>query len=599
MARLRPLGFGALFLPLIGTSVPQQSAERGVTPTAADVGVLGDTGTPAPRRFAMLVGIDQYSRDSPFGDLRGCVADVEAIAQVLVAQCGYPADQVRTITEDPFRGRIERRAEVLFQGLEPQDVVLFFFSGHGMRGEDGEDYLVPLDGKQDDPEHTMLSTRRIRELLRASGAGQILMFLDCCRNVVSGRPVGAGDFGARSLAEAQGAPDLVVFQSCSPGEISRELRDRPRGAYSVYLEEGLRGAADADSDGLITVGELQRYVRVEVGDWARQEGTTQRPVVSLPDVDDPSRPTQIVVARVGERGVSPEPAAPPAQRGEPTPILALPAGCQWVTAPAAGCPVDGATAYEQWVKQHGPVTVRHQQSGIELVWVPGGSFRMGSDRADIDRLWQQHAWDVELKEHATDEQPAHQVELDGFWLGRTEVTVGEWRRVMGSVPGEPDVWDDTHPVVEVSWEDCEAFCRRVGLVLPTEAEWEYAARGPAGYEYPWGDRWDASLCQSGEDRHGYARTAPAGSYPQGASWCGALDPAGNVWEWCRDWYDRGFYVTARAGQRNPECVDNASGLRVVRGGSLLQAFGCRSAVRADLAPVYRGNLVGFRVALPR
>jgi len=277
--------------------------------------------------------------------------------------------------------------------------------------------------------------------------------------------------------------------------------------------------------------------------------------------------------------------------------LPLPEGCTWVAEPAAGCPVNDAGAYADWVAQHGPVTVRHESSGIELVWVPGGSFRMGSDQADIDRVWQQHGWDAGPKQFTTDEQPAHEVQLDGFWIAKTEVTVGQWRAVMGSVPGEYNDQGDDHPVVEVSWEDCDGFCRRVGLVLPTEAQWEYAARGPEGRVYPWGDRWDAALCQSEEDQHGHETTALVGSFPGGASWCGALDLAGNVWEWCRDWYDKGFYGSAGALQRNPECADNQSNRRVVRGGGRLSyADLCRSADRHRFTPGYRDGAQGFRPA---
>jgi len=95
--------------------------------------------------------------------------------------------------------------------------------------------------------------------------------------------------------------------------------------------------------------------------------------------------------------------------------------------------------------------------GGKLVWVPVGKFMMGSNEY-------------------SDEKPVHEVELDGFWIGKTEVTVGQWRSVMGSVPSS-NTHGDSHPVVRVSWNNCEEFCRKVGLSLPTEAQWEYAARG--------------------------------------------------------------------------------------------------------------------------
>jgi formylglycine-generating enzyme required for sulfatase activity len=268
-------------------------------------------------------------------------------------------------------------------------------------------------------------------------------------------------------------------------------------------------------------------------------------------------------------------ASPP----EPPP---LPEGCSWVREPTEGCPVDDAKAYEKWAKRNGPLAVRQAQSGIELVWVPGGTFAMGSDDGNRD------------------EQPVHRVRLNGFWMGRTEVTVKQWRAVMDSVIGPDNDQGDDHPIVDVSWEDCQAFCRKAQLALPTEAQWEFAARGPRGSTYPWGDWWAGTLCRSAEGRKGHARTAPVGSFPQGASWCGALDMAGNVLEWCRDWYAKDFYASSEARRSNPECADTASGNHVLRGGSWFNyADSCRSAARAWNFPWLQDFDVGLRVARAR
>jgi len=261
---------------------------------------------------------------------------------------------------------------------------------------------------------------------------------------------------------------------------------------------------------------------------------------------------------------------------------ALPEGCSWVTEPSADCPAAEAEAYRAWVKRNGPLTVRHDRSGIELVWVPGGAFRMGS------------------RDGNPDEQPVHRVPLDGFWIGRTEVTVKQWRAVTESFVGPDNDQGDDHPVVDVSWEDCQKFSERTGLALPSEAQWEYAARGPGESEYPWGDWWAAALCRSAEKRKGRDRTAPVGSYPKGASWCGALDMAGNVSEWCRDWYQKDFYSSARARRPNPVCDDYGSGNRVLRGGSWFNyADTCRSATRAWNFPWLQDFDVGLRVVRVR
>jgi formylglycine-generating enzyme required for sulfatase activity len=256
-----------------------------------------------------------------------------------------------------------------------------------------------------------------------------------------------------------------------------------------------------------------------------------------------------------------------------------------------------------WQVSHGNVAppgapgyrVRHPETGIELVLVPAGRFSMGSGRGDFD------------------EKPVHEVELTGFWIGRTEVTVAQWRQVLGQIDFEPpnDQGDD-HPVVAVAWDRSQEFCGKLGLRLPTEAEWEYAAAGPEAHEYPWGNEWDASLAQWAECKGplGTERTAPVGSYPAAASWCGALDMAGNVWEWCADWYNEDYYAhSPRLDPKGPDGDSGATagfndgrkriwaGRRVVRGGCF------NSDAPAHLRCAYRSNdpslwhfALGLRVA---
>jgi len=185
-------------------------------------------------------------------------------------------------------------------------------------------------------------------------------------------------------------------------------------------------------------------------------------------------------------------------------------------------------------------------AGIPLVWVPAGSFMMGSTDGNPD------------------EQPVHEVELSGFWIGKTEVTLAQWRSVMRAIPHSDWQDGDDHPVVGVSWNAANSFCQEVGLQLPTEAQWEYAARGAGNRRYPWGNDWDASRCSWGGHPGPGGDTFPVGNFPSGASWCGALDMAGNVWEWCADWYGEDYYTSSPsrdpAGPRSGEC-------RVFRGGS--------------------------------
>jgi|GEM_PF-1047852 len=206
-------------------------------------------------------------------------------------------------------------------------------------------------------------------------------------------------------------------------------------------------------------------------------------------------------------------------------------------------------------------TMISEKDGMVMVYVPESSFIMGDDNG------------------YSHEKPAHNVFLDAFWIDRTEVSNGQYVNCVNAGVCAPpvyrgfyDVFDSKYidyPIVDVTWHDANSYCEWVNRRLPTEAEWEKAARGIDGRTYPWGNG-DLS-CQFANalecvpwSREAFYNLAPVGSYPNGASPYGALDMIGNVWEWVEDWYDETYY--AQSPEANPHGPLTGK-YRLLRGGS--------------------------------
>ena len=196
------------------------------------------------------------------------------------------------------------------------------------------------------------------------------------------------------------------------------------------------------------------------------------------------------------------------------------------------------------------------------------------------------------------EKPPHRVYLDAFSIDKYETTNALYARFMRAT-GRPAPRDgndssfnaSSQPVVNVTWEDADAYCKWAGKRLPTEAQWEKAARGTDGRKYPWGEQWDASRANA-ENKLG--STASVGSYASGTSPYGAYDMAGNVWEWVADWYAKHYYE--QSPNRNPMGPDSGT-TRVLRGGSWSSLpVNLRAAVRLGDTPGLRNISIGFRCA---
>jgi len=237
------------------------------------------------------------------------------------------------------------------------------------------------------------------------------------------------------------------------------------------------------------------------------------------------------------------------------------------------------------------VTRVSEKDGMVMVYVPTGEFLMGS--ADSDKAAQ------------SDEKPQHTVYVDAFWIDRTEVTNAQYKKCAqagackaSGYAGDSKYNGDDQPAVGVDWNRAQACCQWAGRQLPTEAQWEKAARGAQadGRIYPWGNQ--PATCEYAVMKDGSGSGCgkdapwPVGGKPKGVSPYGALDMAGNVWEWVADWYDEKYY--ANSPSRNP--IGPSSGqYRVLRGGSFVyDAQNVRGAYRGGNLPGHWYWNLGFR-----
>ncbi|UCE42318.1 MAG: formylglycine-generating enzyme family protein [Candidatus Aminicenantes bacterium] len=227
--------------------------------------------------------------------------------------------------------------------------------------------------------------------------------------------------------------------------------------------------------------------------------------------------------------------------------------------------------------------------GIIMIYIPSGKFQMG------------------LYTGNNIEKPLHSVYLDGYWIGKFEITFDQYDRFCedrGIAKPEDEGWGrDRYPVINISWEDAMAYCRwlskEIGydFMLPTEAQWEKAAKGTDGRTYPWGESLPSDdRANFNEGSANFVKhTTPVGSYPEGSSPYGVLDMAGNVYEWCLDWYssaNSSSYI-----KKNPRGPKRGT-YRVLRGGSWYGSSHCLgTSFRISAKPDSRYFHIGFRVCI--
>lgn len=247
-------------------------------------------------------------------------------------------------------------------------------------------------------------------------------------------------------------------------------------------------------------------------------------------------------------------------------------------------------------------TITTPKDNAVMVYVPAGEFLMGTSDEDIELY--KKIFPLRRIARFDNERPQRSVYVDAFYIDKFEVTNQQYKQFLAETGYEPTHYLDYEPhnapdfpAAVLEWEDAVAYTNWAGKRLPTEAEWEKAARGTDGRIWPWGNEWDGTKL-SGNDgtglKDGYRETAPVGQFPQGASPYGAHDMAGNLWEWVADWYDPNYYRNAptNINPKGPEAGDG----HILKGGGWAENLDfTRCANRLGGNP---GSLIrGFRCAM--
>jgi formylglycine-generating enzyme required for sulfatase activity/uncharacterized caspase-like protein len=591
---MRRLHIVGLFLLTCAFCLYAQEGQRNVT-----------RDRPANQKWAVLIGVDQYTNVTK---LKCCGKDALALKDRLV-QAGFPADHVFVLhsaakdeSDRPFKANIEQQLELVLGRVNDKgetvkaglagkgDLVVVSFSGHGVSlPQTKASYLCPAETRLSKPE-TLLPLEQVYRQLQACPAERKLLLVDACRNepVDSGARAAEDDRVqefARGLQEAPKGKGLLVLTSCSVGECSYEEPEWGHGIFTYYLMEGLGGAADVRGRGYVTMLDLYQYASDKTTTYvARVKREVQKPRLRTGNDEFDDFTIGLLTATA--------------------PALLDCTGAKGVSA------AEVKAAQQAWAKYLGRQVEEEDDLGgvkMKFVLVPPGKFLMGSPKSEIDDLLRQLP---KLKREDYADEVQHEVTITRpFYLAKTELTQAQYE-VLGKENKSRFMGADL-PVDNVSWEEADAFARELtqkkgrGKLLyrlPTEAEWEYSCRGGRSSSSPFGIGDGISLSSSqanfdGNYPYGGAgkgtylqKTCAVGSYPANA--LGLHDMHGNVWEWCADWYEN-----YPAGKVTDPTGPKEGSHRVLRGGSWdISAWCCRAANRSRLAPGFRADSLGFRLA---
>ncbi|MGQ0604697.1 MAG: caspase, EACC1-associated type [Anaerolineales bacterium] len=577
----------------------------------------------AESRFALLITSHDYA-DPGLHKLIAPSQDALALERVLkdIAIGGF---EVRTLLNQPSPLVFEE-IEAFYVDRRKDDLTLLYFSGHGVKDIDGELYFAMANTRLNRIRSTAIKAHDVNALMRRSRAQTKLLVLDCCYSgaFALGMTVKSAQYLAeRDYFEGRGTAILTAssaIQYAFEGEAV--TGEGTQSVFTRVLIAGIEsGAADLNGDGVITFDEVYEYIDGHVRQVAPQQeprkweldvqgqivlarnpsATTSLPTelvdalknplprvreVAIEDAAQLLRVNDASLAKVAQRELETL-----ASQDIDDRIRAVASTVLASLAPDIRMPDVKLVSLPDhssviWSRAPDEV-VLEQPCHLELRHIPAGEFLMGSDPARDN--------DAQLAE-----QPQQRVYVSEFYIGRFPVTNAQYAIFAEATQRQfnPLAQRSNHPVIGISWEEanefCEWFTQQTGQLfrLPTEAEWEKAARSADGRLYPWGDepRYIGSADLDG-DTVAVGLSSPTTDSPYGMA-----DASGNICEWCTDWYRETEY-SERTGSlvRDPRGPREGR-RRMLRGGLTLGSFGVRCADRFWPTAANRRKQIGFRVA---
>ena len=557
------------------------------------------TQTCEARKLALLVGVDSYVG---VPKLKCCVNDMKALKEALM-KIGFEEDDVQMLVTGasefndlPTKKNIERNISKIVTNAQPTDIVFLAFSGHG--AQEGKNvYFCPPEVELDNLPGTCVSINKIMDILANKCKAKFKwMVVDACRNDPTQGPKGIGGKGLQVIPTPPAG--IALFQSCAEGEESWEDRDSGNGYFTKNFAAALSGEADSNYDGKLTLFEVCQWTTAKTKEQVRKsQNKSQRPYFSG-SVSDFTLAEDCILPR-GQELVKEARKAMDKENYE----LAI----QKYDEAIALCPrFDTWKQERNWaqklLKSRAPVVQPSRITSPPAVvqppvvtspaQTPSGTLKEGDRKVEtVNGVEFAFRWCPQGKFMMGNEDGVkHQVILTkGFWMMETEVTQKQWKAVMGTNPSY--FKDDDLPMGDISWNDCQEFCKKCTLLglpvqLPTEAQWEYACRAGTTGAYA-GNLKEMAWYWDNCSRHVH----PFRSKKPNA-W-GLYDMHGNVCEWCSDWFGD-YPIESVTDPTGP----SSGSVHVYRGGGWMSnAGGCQSGWRNCHGPIDRRDYLGFRVVL--